>query len=164
MQKQTLDIVDYSGSIQDFGTVGLTLHLDQVDLPALETASNAANRTNNPFELLGALGKISLGQGSFYYEEQGIIDRVLQKQATAKGVDPATLKQQILNDLGYSLRRSGFRDPAGIAKLKQLVQDGKGRITFNFAPPSPVNLAELTTAAAFGGPQAVVDKLQLQIN
>jgi hypothetical protein len=96
----------------------------------------------------GALGKLSLKDGTFTFADDSIVGRALTAQANKLNADPAKFRQQFATGLPFMLAFLNDRDlQAKLAPILQNVVRSSGSITARASPTAPVPLSAIVTAA-----------------
>ena len=96
----------------------------------------------------GALGKLSLKDGTFTFADDSIVGRALTAQANKLNADPAKFRQQFATGLPFMLAFLNDRDlQAKLAPILQNVVRSSGSITARASPTAPVPLSAIMTAA-----------------
>lgn len=147
--------VDAGGHI-DWGNAGeiavKDFHVAVKDAAALSGTANLLGirpaEAQHIAALEGAVGKLSLKDGTFTFADDSIIGRALTAQATKLNADPAKFRQQFATGLPFMLAFLNDRDlRAKLAPILQNVVRNSGSLTAVASPAAPVPLSAIVTAA-----------------
>jgi hypothetical protein len=149
---------------------GLKLNVKDVGTLTVDAVLNGPTRTD--FESLGkldallALGdKVSLASGAVSFKDDSIVGRVIADQANGLKVEPDKFRDQFARGLPFMLLPIGSVDFQ--RKAAPALQDfirAPGTLTISAAPPMPVPLPTLISAAKGSGVFSLPNLLNLAIS